>query len=198
MSETTQSRPATPAVADPAPLGLAAFAMTTFVLSVFNAKLIKESGDVVLPLALFYGGLSQFLAGMWEFRRGNTFGALAFSSFGAFWLAFWGISKWGTGPGDTHQALGIFLVGWAIFTAYMAVAATKTTHATLLVLVLLTVTFVFLAAGAFQNGTPAPDSMTQVGGWFGLATAAAAWYTSFAGVLASTHGREIMPTNLRR
>ena len=77
-------------IADPGPLGLAGFAMTTFVLSVFNAGLITTSGvvAVVLPLALFYGGLAQFAAGLWEFRKGNTFGALAFCSFGAFWLSF--------------------------------------------------------------------------------------------------------------
>ena len=79
-----------PAIADPGPLGLAAFAMTTFVLSVFNANIIgnKALELVVLPLALFYGGAVQILAGMWEFRKNNTFGALAFSSYGAFWITF--------------------------------------------------------------------------------------------------------------
>jgi uncharacterized protein len=76
--------------ADPGPLGLAGFAMTTFVLSMFNADLIGEGGEpVVLGLALAYGGLAQLLAGMWEFRTGNTFGAVAFSSFGAFWISYW-------------------------------------------------------------------------------------------------------------
>lgn len=74
--------------ADPGPLGLAAFAMTTFVLSMFNADLVNKGGEpVVLPLALAYGGIAQVLAGMWEFRTGNTFGAVAFTSFGAFWLS---------------------------------------------------------------------------------------------------------------
>ena len=78
--------------ADPAPLGLAGFAMTTFVLSMFNANLVSEKGlPVVLSLALAYGGLAQLLAGMWEFRNGNTFGAVAFTSFGAFWLSFWAL-----------------------------------------------------------------------------------------------------------
>src|SRR6478672_4186578 len=78
-------------IADPGPLGLGAFALTTFVLSVFNADLItdKKLVAVVLPLALFYGGLAQLLAGMWEFRKGNTFGATAFASFGAFWISYW-------------------------------------------------------------------------------------------------------------
>src|SRR2546423_2102797 len=77
-------------VADPGPLGLAGFAMTTFVLSMFNAKLVGSGGEpIVYGLALAYGGLAQVLAGMWEFRTGNTFGAVAFTSYGAFWLSFW-------------------------------------------------------------------------------------------------------------
>src|SRR4051812_49511812 len=82
--------PIAPSIGDPAPLGLAAFALTTFVLSMFNSGLVSEKGvPVVLGLALAYGGLAQLLAGMWEFRTGNTFGAVAFTSYGAFWLSFW-------------------------------------------------------------------------------------------------------------
>jgi succinate-acetate transporter protein len=112
MSETTPTgQPAPPApapsgIADPAPLGLAGFAMTTFVLSFVNANIIKETGavNVVLALALFYGGTAQLLAGMWEYKRGNTFGATAFASFGAFWLSFWALNKLSSGPAsDIHQ-----------------------------------------------------------------------------------------------
>src|SRR5881397_745576 len=79
-----------PITADPGPLGLGAFALTTFILSMFNADLVGRSGEpVVLGLALAYGGIAQLLAGMWEFRTGNTFGAVAFSSFGAFWISYW-------------------------------------------------------------------------------------------------------------
>src|SRR6266536_2912651 len=82
--------PAAASIADPAPLGLAAFALTTFVLSMFNAGLVDNKGEpIVLGLALAYGGGAQLLAGMWEFRKGNTFGATAFSSYGAFWISFW-------------------------------------------------------------------------------------------------------------
>src|SRR5271157_3895353 len=79
--------------ADPGPLGLAGFAMTTSVLSMYNANLVSSVGQpIVLGLALAYGGVAQLLAGMWEFRTGNTFGAVAFTSFGAFWLSFWAIN----------------------------------------------------------------------------------------------------------
>ena len=77
-------------IADPAPLGLAAFALTTFILSVVNAGIIPATVEpVVFGLALVYGGIGQLLAGMWEFAKGNTFGATAFSSYGAFWISFW-------------------------------------------------------------------------------------------------------------
>jgi hypothetical protein len=200
MSETTSTgQPAPPAsgIADPAPLGLAGFAMTTFVLSFVNANIIKETGavNVVLALALFYGGAAQLLAGMWEYKRGNTFGATAFASFGAFWLSFWALNKLSTGPAsDIHQAVGLYLLAWCIFTAYMTLAALKTNLAVLAVFVLLTLTFLFLAIGSFMNDVPAPDTMTKIGGWFGIVTAAAAWYASSAAVVNATHGKTVLPT----
>jgi hypothetical protein len=160
--------------ANPAPLGLAGFAMTTFVLSMFNANLVNEKGvPVVLGLALAYGGIVQLLAGMWEFRTGNTFGAVAFCSFG----------------GNVGHAVGVYLWAWAIFTAYMTVAALRVSGAVLLVFVLLTVTFILLAIGAVGPHI----KVTHWGGYLGLATAAAAWYASFAMVTNSTFKRTILP-----
>lgn len=181
-------------IADPGPLGLAGFAMTTFVLSIFNANLVKTAGieSVVLPLALFYGGLVQLLAGMWEFRKGNTFGALAFSSFGAFWLSYAAYVKFvvPTLPAaQVHEASGIFLLVWAIFTAYMTIASLRTTAAVCAVFVALTVTFVLLAIGALGQHA----NMTHAGGWAGLVTAVLAWYASFAGVTNATWGTTVLP-----
>jgi succinate-acetate transporter protein len=189
----TTSSPAT--VADPAPLGLAGFAMTTLFISFGNANIITEAGAgiFVLGAAAFYGGLAQLLAGMWEFKRGNTFGATAFSSFGAFWLTYWWIVTH-LSAGDIHQALGLFDLAWALFTAYMTVAALRTSVATIAVFSFLTLTFLFLGLGALQNGTPAPDSLTKVGGWLGIITAALAWYASAATVINSTHKRDVLPT----
>ncbi|MGF1430979.1 acetate uptake transporter [Kitasatospora sp. LaBMicrA B282] len=194
---TQQSAPSPVAaeIADPAPLGLAGFAMTTMVLSCFNANLLSDKlSVVVLPLALAYGGLAQLLAGMWEFRKGNTFGATAFSSFGAFWLAYYFLVKdavpaAATNP-DLHKAIGLFLLAWAIFTAYMTVAAVRVSGAVLAVFAVLTITFAVLAAGAFGPST----SATKAGGWLGLVDAALAWYASFAGVTAYTFKRQILPT----
>ena len=179
--------------ADPGPLGLAGFAMTTFVLSMFNAKLVSSAGEpVVLGLALAYGGLAQLLAGMWEFRTGNTFGAVAFSSFGAFWLSFavFVAVFEGTVPtADLGHAVGLYLWAWAIYTNNMFVASLRTTAAVALVFFLLAITFVLLAIG----NSGAHETIIKWGGYVGLATAAAAWYASFAAVVNSTFGRVVMP-----
>ena len=141
----------------------------------------------MLGLALAYGGIAQLLAGMWEFRTGNTFGAVAFCSFGAFWISFWALNVFYAKEigGNVGHAVGLYLWAWAIFTAYMTVAALRTSGAVLLVFVLLTATFVLLAIG--EAG--AHETVTHWGGYVGLATAAAAWYASFAAVVNSTFGR---------
>ena len=180
-------------VADPGPLGLAAFALTTFVLSMFNSGLMGEKGEpIVFGLAFAYGGLAQLLAGMWEFRTGNTFGATAFTSYGAFWLSFFVFVTFFADKipaADTGHAVGLYLIAWGIFTAYMFVASLRTTAAVALVFVLLAVTFIVLGIGD-ASGT---SGITKLGGWIGLVTALAAWYASFAGVTNSTFGRIIMP-----
>jgi len=193
VADTAPSMPQ-PQIADPGPLGLAGFAMTTFVLSVFNTNMISDTvGAAVLPLALFYGGLVQLLAGMWEFRKGNTFGAVAFSSYGAFWLAFAAYVKFvapGLPAGDAGNATGLFLLAWGIFTLYMTVAAMRTNGAVLAVFVTLTITYIVLTIGAFSGNA----MTTKVGGWCGIVTAACAWYASFAAVTNGTWGRTVLPT----
>jgi len=179
--------------ADPGPLGLAAFAMTTFVLSMFNAKLVSSGGEpVVLGLALAYGGIAQLLAGMWEFRTGNTFGAVAFSSYGAFWISFWALVVFYVPKipaADAGHAIGLYLWAWGIFTTYMFVASLRTTGAVALVFFLLAITYILLAAGNSGNHV----NVIKWGGYIGLATAAAAWYASFAAVMNSTFGRTVLP-----
>jgi uncharacterized protein len=179
--------------ADPGPLGLAAFALTTFVLSVFNAGLVSSAGTpVVLGLALFYGGIVQLLAGMWEFRTGNTFGAVAFCSYAGFWLSLWALEHFYAAKiPATHasDAIAVFLFGWAIFTAFMWAASLRTNGVLVVAFTLLTATFVLLALGESGPST----SLHKAGGWVGLATAAAAWYGSFAAVINSTFGRVVLP-----
>ena len=187
MPATAVTTPAD-AIADPGPLGLAGFAMTTFFLSSFNAGLITGGESVLLGLALVYGGLAQLLAGMWEFRKGNTFGAVAFSSYGAFWISFWVLLTFSKDA--TSHSIGLYLLGWTIFTAYMTVASIKTSGAVLAVFVLLTLAFLFLTIGALGDSS----GMTKVGGWIGLLTALTAWYASFAGVTNATWKRTVLPT----
>ena len=167
--------------------------MTTFVLSMINGNIVSGTDlPVVLGLALAYGGLAQLLAGMWEFRAGNTFGAVAFSSFGAFWISYFILIMFNAGslvPAHAGHAVGLYLWAWAIFTFYMTLAALRTNGAVLLVFVLLTITFVLLAIGADGGSMNA----THWGGYLGLATAAAAWYASFAQVINSTFGKTVAP-----
>ena len=189
-----------PGFADPAPLGLAGFAMTTFFLSTVNTNMVDASvTGGVLGLAFFYGGLAQLLAGMWEFVKGNTFGAVAFASFGAFWMSYWYLVNHFpkvTNPVDGNHTVGLFLLGWAIFTAYMTIAATRVSGVVLSVFFFLTLTFVALAIGAFATkvGAVTPDGWTKLGGWLGLVTAALAWYGSLAGVMNATAKRVVFPT----
>jgi uncharacterized protein len=181
--------------ANPAPLGLMGFGVTTLVLSAMNANLVSfgDNLPVVLGLAIGYGGLAQLLAGMWEFRTGNTFGAVAFTSYGAFWISFYflvqvqlpEIAK----GGDVGNALGLYLWAWGIFTGLMFLCSFATPRAVQLVFLLLTITFVLLGIG----NSGASTSMVHAGGWFGLATAAAALYTAAAEIMAASYGRDVLP-----
>jgi succinate-acetate transporter protein len=192
-------------VADPAPLGLAGFALTTVLLSAFNAGLINggkvAAGSLVfVGMGLFYGGLAQFCAGMWEFKNRNTFGATAFGSFGAFWMGLsilFVFDVEGKPLLAFYAADGViwFLFCWAVFTTYMFVGSLRVSGAVAAVFALLALTFWALWIGALQgpkNGAPG-NGFTDVGGWLGLATAVVAFYTSFAGVVNSTFGRVVLP-----
>jgi succinate-acetate transporter protein len=147
----------------------------------------------VLGLALAYGGIAQLLAGMWEFRTGNTFGAVAFSSYGAFWISFWVLVTFGvkTIPAaHAGDAVGLYLWAWGIFTTYMFVASLRTTAAVALVFALLAVTYILLGIGNSGGNV----TIVKWGGYVGIATAAAAWYASFAAVVNFTFKRTILPT----
>jgi succinate-acetate transporter protein len=185
--------PPEPGIGDPAPLGLAAFALTTFVLSLFNAGLLSEAGEpVVFSLGLFYGGLAQFAAGMWEFKNNNTFGATAFTSYGAFWLAFWGLNQFYASdipPAQLEVGAGWFLIAWGIFTAYMWVGSFKVNMAVMVVFLLLAATFFLLGFGDLLGAT----AIGMIGGYVGIATAIAAWYASAAGVINHNFGRTVLP-----
>lgn len=181
-------------IADPGPLGLAAFAMTTFFLSSVNAGWLPKSVEgVVLGLAFFYGGIAQVLAGMWEFVKGNTFGAVAFTSYGAFWLSFWylvaHVNLQATAD-DARKGVGFFLLGWTIFTVYMLICSLRTSGVLIAVFGFLSATFLALTLGELTGAS----GWTSVGGYLGLMTAALAWYGSMAGVLNAVSSRVALPT----
>jgi uncharacterized protein len=189
--------------ADPAPLGLAAFALTTFLLSAANAHwMTSATGNAWLGFAFAYGGLGQFAAGMWEFRNRNVFGATAFSTYGGFWI---GLGLWallvapppaGTGPlaaaayavKTTHD-LGWILLAFAIFNTYMLLWATQVNWAVFLVFLTLEATEIVLFIGFFSNHA----TTIKIGGYVGVVTAAVAWYTSAAGVINGMRGRPLLP-----
>ncbi|KAI9094006.1 GPR1/FUN34/yaaH family-domain-containing protein [Phlyctochytrium arcticum] len=180
---------------NPGPLGLAAFATTTFVLSCFNTGVLidKRLEGVVLPLGLFYGGIAQFAAGMWEYQTNNTFGATAFTSYGAFWMSFaayvYFIVPTLAEIPNAHYATGLYLLAWTIFTLYMTVAAWRVSRAVFAVFFFLSITFFFLTVGTLADHSGTHDA----GGWFGLITAFTAWYGSGAVVINSTFGRAVLP-----
>jgi len=181
-------------IADPAPLGLAAFALTTFLLSAVNAGWAKNStGSDWLGYAFAYGGFCQLLAGMWEFRNGNVFGATAFSTYGGFWigLGLWAllVAPHAASPLAANKDLGWILLSFAIFNTYMLIASTQVNAAVFGVFLTLELTEIFLFIGGFGGNA----NITKIGGYLGVLTALVAWYTSAAGVLNGMSGRAVAP-----
>lgn len=171
---------------NPSPLGLCGFAMTTFVLSMFNARAMGITvPNVVVGLAVFYGGFAQFAAGIWEGLIGNTFAMCALTSYGSFWLAFaainikaFGIKAAYTGHEDQlGNAVSFFLLGWTLFTFMLTLCTIKSTVAFFSLFFFLTLTFIFLTAGDFTHKV----GLTRTGGVLGVITAFIAFYNAFCG-----------------
>ena len=205
MSTLSSDRPvqlveSTPA-ADPAPLGLAGFALTTFLLSGHNASFIPDL--IWVGPAIFYGGLAQFAAGMWEFRNRNVFGATAFSTYGGFWMGLGlfitlgTLSKnWFAAYTDPHavfNALAWFLFAFAVFNFYMLIASMRVNTAVFAVFFTLQVTEVLLVIGFFNLSHGGTTWWLHAGGWAGIVTAGVAWYASAAGVMNGVAGKTVLP-----
>jgi succinate-acetate transporter protein len=197
MSDTRVVAPPVTTLANPAALGLGAFALTTFLLSVHNAMGAKtEPLLVFFGFAIFYGGLAQFMAGMWEFKTGNTFGATAFTTYGAFWMgvaATVTLVLWGKlAVTDVTSTLAWTLTAFAIFNTYMLIWSARLNMSVFLVFLTLEITEILLAWGNF-NGDAAGSGMVSIGGWMGIVTAIVAWYASAAVVANSMRARPILP-----
>jgi len=192
---------------NPAPLGLSAFALTTFVLSLVNVKARHlTEPNIVVALAFGYGGLVQLLAGMWEMAVGNTFGATALSSYGGFWLSFAIVltpggfdiqaaySGAGAGVNDFANAFGLFLIGWFIFTFILLICTLRSTVAFFLLFFFLDMAFLLLGIGYLQATDGAPDTkIIKAGGWFGLFAAFTAWYNALAGIADDSNSFFVIP-----
>jgi hypothetical protein len=189
----TESRPIMMApAADPAPLGLAAFALTTFLLSADNAGWMSTaSGSAWLGYAFAYGGLCQLLAGMWEFRNRNVFGATAFSTYGGFWigLGLWALLVAPTAGAKAGKDIGWILLAFAIFNTYMLLWSSQVNMAVFGVFLTLELTEVILFIGQFANSS----GLIKLGGYVGILTALTAWYTSSAGVINGMRGTPFLP-----
>ena len=200
-----------PGIADPAPLGLAAFALTTFLLSARNAGwMTSTTGDAWLAFALAYGGLAQLLAAMWEFRNRNVVGTTGFGTFGAFWigLGFWVLlvanpavaaikpATLAVTVSTLNHDLGWILLGFAVFTTYVLILVTQTNTALFLTFFFLWVTLIVLVIGLFNGGAQlplAPTTTVKIGGYLGVLTAIIAWYTSAAGMAGGMGGKLRFP-----
>jgi succinate-acetate transporter protein len=201
-TQTTSVAAPVSGIADPAPLGLAAFALTTFLLSAFNAGwMTHSSGLAWVGYALAYGGLVQLLAGMWEFRNRNVFGSTAFGSYGGFWIGlFLYFQLYGAKLAVHPATVGLFQkdVGWillafAIFNTYMLIMSTQVNLAVFLVFLTLEATEIIDAIAKFELGTAATSGTLKIGGYVGVLTALVAWYTSAAGVANGMGGRVALP-----
>ena len=177
-------------IANPGALGLGGFALTTFLLSLVNASIIKpENIGVVLGMAFCYGGVAQILAGMWEFKVGNIFGATCFTSFGAFWMG-WALmlvlEK--TGVAAVPAAgLAAFLFAWGLFTLYATIASFHTHKGLRILFVALTITFFLLAIGEYSS------YFKTAGGYLGILVALIAWYLSMAILVNGVANKNILP-----
>lgn len=173
--------------ANAAALGLASFALTTFVLGLYYAGAMGvKVPNVVVSLTFFYGGIVQFLAGVWELAIGNTFAGTAFASYGPFWFGFGAIFVESFGIADAYadapeqqaNAIGFMLVGWSIFTFMMALCCLKSTVMLLALFVTLDLTFIILAAANFTGKA----SCQTAGGVMAVISACCGFYNAFAGV----------------
>jgi succinate-acetate transporter protein len=199
MSSPIETQNAAPIakLANPGPLGLAGFGLTTVVLSLVNAGILPhESVAAIVPLAFAYGGVAQLIAGVLEFKAGNTFGMVAFTSYGLFWWWF-ALLQWTIGAGwlkaPPPVAGGAILLMWGIFTFLLWIVTFRLSKAVWSIFLLLWITFFLLAWNDFGYSI-GPLTCGKIGGYFGLATGIDALLVAFIEVLNATANRPILPT----
>jgi len=183
-------------LANPAPLGLMGFGMTTVLLNLHNAGFYLL-GPMILSMGIFYGGLAQIIAGIMEYKKGNSFGTLAFTSYGIFWwsLVFINLlpntNLWASASGASE--IGTYLVMWGIFTLLMFFGTLKLNRALQVVFLTLTILFFLLAIGDFTGNS----IITMIAGYEGILCGASAMYASIAEILNNLYGKTILPIGSR-
>lgn len=177
--------------ANPAPLGLMGFGLTTVLLNLHNAGIIGI-GSMILAMGIFYGGVAQIIAGVMEWRKKNTFGTVAFTSYGFFWISLVALivmPRFGVAEASDKSAMAAYLFIWGLFSVILFVATFKMNRAIMLVFFSLVVLFFLLAAGdAFGN-----PLITRIAGWEGMACGLGAIYLGAAQILNEVYGRTILP-----
>lgn len=177
--------------ANPAPLGLLGFGMTTVLLNLHNAGFFTL-GSMILAMGIFYGGLAQIIAGIEEWRKNNTFGATAFTSYGLFWLtlvALLVLPRMGLADASDKSAMGAYLALWGLFTAIMFIGTLKASRALQFVFASLAILFFLLALGDFTGNS----TITVIAGYEGIICGFSAIYTGLAQVLNETYKRTVAP-----
>ncbi|MGM3174465.1 acetate uptake transporter [Dickeya lacustris] len=182
-------------LANPGPLGLMGFGMTTILLNLHNAGFFPLS-SVILSMGIFYGGIAQVLAGLLEYKKGNTFGVTAFTSYGMFWLVLVAIimlPKMGLAEAADGQFLGVFLALWGIFTLFMFFGTLAANRALQFVFASLTVLFALLAIGNITGN----HALLTFAGYEGIVCGASAIYLAMAEVINEQYGRTVLPIGAR-
>ena len=177
--------------ANPAPLGLLGFGMTTVLLNLHNAGLV-ELGSMILGMGIFYGGIAQVLAGLMEWKKGNTFGTVAFTSYGFFWLslvAVWTLPKMGLAEPSSLGAMGAYLTMWGLLTFVLLIATLRLNRATQFIFASLTVLFALLAVADFTGSS----ALKVFAGWEGIVCGLSAIYVAAAQILNEQFGRSVLP-----
>ncbi|WP_198314560.1 acetate uptake transporter [Chitinibacter sp. GC72] len=177
--------------ANPAPLGLMGFGMTTVLLNLHNAGLF-ELNAMILAMGIFYGGLAQVIAGVLESKKNNTFGMTAFTSYGMFWLTLVALivfPQWGIAPKASESAMGWYLLMWGIFTAFLFVGTLRMNFITQFIFGSLTLLFALLAIGDFTGSA----AIKTIAGYEGIICGAAAIYSAMGQILNEIYGREVLP-----
>jgi len=179
-------------LANPAPLGLMGFGMTTVLLNIHNAGFFNL-GSMILAMGIFYGGLAQVIAGALEYKKGNTFGVTAFTSYGLFWLSLVGIIMIPSIVSDIAapeaEAMGSYLFMWGLFTFLMFIATLKKPTALQFVFISLAILFWLLAIGEFTGNS----TITKIAGYEGIICGLSAVYLAMAEVINETYGRTVVP-----